>query len=328
MSYGTVQAEKMTTESGYSLGAGNASSFKNRLINGAMQFDQRNAGASYSPANSSVVYGADRWITFSAGAGITAQRISNSGITGFPFAFRQTGASGNTYASFVQRIESANCLDLVGQQVTVSLFVATSNSSNVRIGIEYAGSTDNFNTPTVVQQQTIATTSTLTRYSVTFNALPSQVANGIQLDIEATSGIGVGVTFTITGVQLEVGTVATSFDFRSIGTELSLCQRYYEKSYEITTVPGTAIGNNGAGSVALYNATGGAGPMGISHYMKVSKRTTPTVTVYSSSSGASGFWDSAGTPNAVTISTVGSNQFFVYGNGNNNYMAWTASSEL
>jgi hypothetical protein len=45
MSYGTVQAEKMTTESGYSLGAGNASSFKNRIINGDMRIDQRNAGA-------------------------------------------------------------------------------------------------------------------------------------------------------------------------------------------------------------------------------------------------------------------------------------------
>jgi hypothetical protein len=200
--------------------------FKNRLINGDMTIDQRNNGASYSPTNLSVVYGADRWLTFSAGAGVTAQRINNSGVTGFPFAFRQTGASGNTYASFVQRIESANCLDLVGQQVTVSLFVATSNSSNVRIGLEYAGSTDNFGSPVVIQQQTIATTSTLTRYSVTFNALPSQVANGIQLDIEAASGIGAGVTFTVTGVQLEKGNVATSFDVLPYTTELALCQRY------------------------------------------------------------------------------------------------------
>lgn len=203
--------------------------FRNRIINGAMMIDQRNAGASYSPANATVVYGVDRWLTYSVGAGITAQRISNSGLTGFPYAFRQTGASGNTYASFVQRIESFNCLDLVGQQVTVSFFAATSNSSNVRVTIESAGTTDNFSAPTILQQQTVATTSTLTRYSVTFTALPSSVANGIQLDIEAASGIGAGVTLTITGVQLEKGSTATSFDYRPYGTELQLCQRYCEK---------------------------------------------------------------------------------------------------
>jgi hypothetical protein len=200
--------------------------FKNRLINGDMQIDQRRSGASYTPTNLSVVYGPDRWLTFSGGAAITAQRINNSGLTDFPFAFRQTGASGNTFATFVQRIESANCIDLVGQQVTLSFFAATSNSSNIRVGIEYAGSTDNFGSPVVIQQQTIATTSTLTRYSFTFNALPSQVANGIQLDIDAPSGIGSGVTFTITGCQLEKGSTATSFDVLPIGTELELCQRY------------------------------------------------------------------------------------------------------
>jgi hypothetical protein len=59
MSYGTVQAEKMTTESGYSLGAGNSSSFKNRFINGAMVIDQRNNGASVTPTSSA--YTVDRW---------------------------------------------------------------------------------------------------------------------------------------------------------------------------------------------------------------------------------------------------------------------------
>lgn len=239
--------------------------FRNRIINGAMMIDQRNAGASYSPANATVVYGVDRWLTYSVGAGITAQRISNSGLTGFPYAFRQTGASGNTYASFVQRIESFNCLDLVGQQVTVSFFAATSNSSNVRVTIESAGTTDNFSAPTILQQQTVATTSTLTRYSVTFTALPSSVANGIQLDIEAASGIGAGVTLTITGVQLEKGSTATAFDYRPYGTELALCQRYWER-----------IGYGSDIVIGGYQVTSGTIYASFSH--AVPKRATPSVT--------------------------------------------------
>lgn len=261
--------------------------FRNRIINGAMVIDQRNAGASYSPANATVVYGVDRWLTYSVGAGITAQRISNSGLTEFPYAFRQTGASGNTYASFVQRIESFNCLDLVGQQVTVSFFAATSNSSNVRVTIESAGTTDNFSAPTILQQQTVATTSTLTRYSVTFTALPSSVANGIQLDIEAASGIGAGVTLTITGVQLEKGSTATSFDYRPYGTELALCQRYF-----CVSAGGTQVAQGSSYTETMFQSGCGAvfgdseGRCNL-YTLPVIMRTSPTVTIIGNTLGAS-----------------------------------------
>ena len=77
----------------------------------------------------------------------------------------------------------------------------------------------------------------------------------------ATSVVGTnGATFYITGVQLEKGTVATPFEFRSYGTELALCQRYYEVT-----------------SVSPYNATMSDG-YGRAYYMfKVTKRTTPTI---------------------------------------------------
>jgi hypothetical protein len=60
MAYGTINAEQMTTQSGFTLGAGNASSFKNRIINGAMVIDQRNAGASVTPTADGL-YSLDRW---------------------------------------------------------------------------------------------------------------------------------------------------------------------------------------------------------------------------------------------------------------------------
>ena len=61
MSYGTVQAEQMTTQSGYTLGAGNASSFKNRLINGAQTVDQRGSASSPVNVTNQRPYATDRW---------------------------------------------------------------------------------------------------------------------------------------------------------------------------------------------------------------------------------------------------------------------------
>jgi hypothetical protein len=49
----------------------------------------------------------------------------------------------------------------------------------------------------------------------------------------------VGATFYLTGLQLEAGSTATDFERRPIGTELALCQRYYQKTYELGTAPGT-----------------------------------------------------------------------------------------
>jgi len=84
----------------------------------------------------------------------------------------------------------------------------------------------------------------------------------------ATSVVGTnGATFYITGVQLEVGSTATSFDYRPYGTELVLCQRYYEEMGVLyQTSSWTSITNTG--------------------YYRVSKRAAPTITnVYSSGTG-------------------------------------------
>jgi hypothetical protein len=85
MSYGTVQAERLTTESGYSLGAGNASSFKNRIINGEMDIDQRNAGASVTISTGVQRFSVDRYlcdIVTSSGVVYAAQQVADA-PTGF-----------------------------------------------------------------------------------------------------------------------------------------------------------------------------------------------------------------------------------------------------
>ena len=91
-------------------------------------------------------------------------------------------------------------------------------------------------------------------------------------------------TFEITGIQLEVGSTATDFEHRSVGQELALCQRYFEKTYAQEIALGNASNFNGA-----YSARDGTASSVVRYYpfnYKTTKRATPTVTIYNPSTGA------------------------------------------
>jgi hypothetical protein len=110
----------------------------------------------------------------------------------------------------------------------------------------------------------------------------------------ATSVVGTnGATFYITGVQLEVGVTATSFDYRPYGQELALCQRYYQKTYNYAVRPGTAISANSG--IQTSFGTAGNGIVGNAVVFPVVMRTDPTLTVY----------DNAGNSARVTIYDTG-----------------------
>ena len=101
-------------------------------------------------------------------------------------------------------------------------------------------------------------------------------------DILATNG----ATWQLTGVQLEVGNIATSFEHRSLVDELRMCQRYYEKSYPYTIVPGAASYFSGS-----YTMRDGTASSVVRYYpvnYKVVKRNSPNITLYNPSTGASG----------------------------------------
>jgi hypothetical protein len=96
------------------------------------------------------------------------------------------------------------------------------------VALSYATATDNFSSTTAISSTTFTPTSTPTLFTAQFS-VPSAATTGLKLQF---SGGQAGTTGTIQfglgSVQLEVGTVATSFDFRSIGTELIMCQRYFQ----------------------------------------------------------------------------------------------------
>jgi hypothetical protein len=237
--------------------------FKNRIINGAMTIDQRNNGASVTPTDGQ--YTLDRWV-FAVGqtSKLTTQQNQGSVTppTGFSNYLGITSSSAYTllagdYFTVAQRIEGFNFADMAwgtASAATVTLSFWVRSSLTGTFGGTLNNSVYNRNYPFTY---TILLANTWEQKSVTVAGDTSGTwvgaTNGTGLSIQfslgmgstysgtsgawtssvvfaptgATSVVGTnGATWYITGVQLEKGSVATSFDFRDYGRELILCQRY------------------------------------------------------------------------------------------------------
>jgi hypothetical protein len=302
-----------------------ASSFlRNRLINGGMQIWQRGTSGFTTLGN----YCADRW-QISASGSLSTVAQSTDVPSGFQYSL-SISATNTPY--FNQKIESVNCYDLAGQSVTISFWLKQTTGAGagaVSLNLQYANSVDNWSAATGIGSSTsFTTTSSWAYYTATYTNLPTNVKNGLMVQIVGnTSG---STAFLVTGVQLEQGSVATPFERRLYGQELALCQRYYEQSYDYGTVAGTATYSS-----ATLASTGNPNILMLGTY-KVTKRTAPTVAVYSPYNGASGNMSSGSTNYSANLSSWGSapgtNSFGSYNSTNagtnNYYMQWTASAEL
>jgi len=304
-----------------SLGVSEA--FKNRIINGAMVIDQRNAGASISNNTSGSQYSVDRWLIYGAQASkFTAQQNAGSvtppaGYTNYLGITSSSSYSVLSTDDFVvlQRIEGFNTADLAwgtanAATVTLSFWVRSSltgtfggslrnSAANRSYPFSYtisAANTWKQKSITIIGDTTGTwLTNNGTGISVAFSLGAGSTASGtagawsagnfIQ-PTGATSVVGTnGATFYITGVQLEVGSSATSFDFRSIGTELQLCQRYYQKSFPQATAPAQNAGTTGC-IFGLSPANSGAA-YGMVVFPVVMRATPGTVILYNPSAANS-----------------------------------------
>ena len=299
--------------------ATNATGFKNRIINGAMVIDQRNAGASVTPTSDST-YTLDRWVTRHAGgAGRFSVIQSATSAANFPtstlLSVTVTSApSGTELYGIQQIIEGYNIADFgwgtaYAQSVTVSFRVRSSLTGTYCVSMRNPTADRSYVAEFTINAANTFETKTVTIAGVTDGTWLSTNGAGLLFFIclgsgatrEGTAGSWqssnivatssqvdwintASATFYLTGVQLEVGSTATSFEYRPYGTELALCQRYYENSY----APGTAVGASDISYCdCVYADKTNSSQWGSYIVWKTPKRAAPTATLYSAT-GASG----------------------------------------
>jgi hypothetical protein len=237
---------------------------KNKIING--DFNIWQMGTSIVPALSSIAYTADQFYAFVTGAAPTYARVtlSGSGVSGSDTALQITGIGGNTTNNIGQRIEAANCTDMIaGKVYTLSAMIYSSSGSlSPTYSIQTANARDNFSTLTALASGTLSSVpaTTWTKVSVTFTCT-NECLKGVQIEVQLGS-ITAGRIVLIKDFQLEAGSVATPLEKTLAPLELIKCQRFYETGFAIFEGYNIANGN-----------------CSMTPYFKVTKRTNPSVTV-------------------------------------------------
>jgi hypothetical protein len=326
MPYGVIQVDTVKDSLNNTL-APSSSVFRNRIINGAMVIDQRNAGASITPT--ATTYTLDRWqATLSQSSKYSVQQ-SSVAPTGFVNSTLITSLSAysvgaSDFFDYRQSIEGFNVSDLGwgtanAKTVTLSFWVRSSLTGTFGGAIKNSAANRSYpftytiSSANTWEYETITIAGDTTGTWVTTNGagLILQIGLGVGSTYSGTAGswstnnyisatgatsvVGTnGATFYITGVQLEVGTNATSFDYRPYGTELALCQRYYE--------------TNGTGWITTSSN------FGVAIYYRVTKRATPTITTNTGTVSGSNY--------------IGLTSFRMDAQGPLDVSSWTSSSEL
>lgn len=348
----------------------NASSnfgFKNRILNGNMVLDQRNAGASVTPT--ATQYALDRWqITVAQASKLSIQQ-SSTAPAGFINSTLITSLSAysvgaSDFFDYRQSIEGLNVADFGwgtanAQTVTLSFWVRSSLTGTFGGAVKNSAGNRSYpftytiSVANTFEQKTVTIAGDTSGTWLTTNGagLILQIGLGVGSTFSGTAGawaaanylsatgatsvVGTsGATFYITGVQLEKGSTATSFDYRPYGTELALCQRYFETSYPL----GTAVG---AGSMQANSITqticSTNGFLTGTILWKVTKRANSSIVFYNYNGtantwfqGKQGQSESAYTPASIIASPY---LVYWYNSGINtdsnvHYGMFTASAEL
>jgi hypothetical protein len=243
----------------------NSMGFRNRIINGEMRIDQRNAGASVTPTSNATYQSCDRWMATLSPSPSRYSLQQNAGAVTPPAGFANylgvtslaatsLGATDNYAIS--QQIEGYNIADLAwgtanAQPITISFWVRSSLTGTFGGAINNSGSTRSYpfsftiSAANTWEQKTLTIAGDTSGTWLTTNGIGMYVVFSLGCGTTrsgtagawnsnwnfsatgATSVVGTsGATFYITGVQLEAGSVASPFERRDYGRELMMCQRY------------------------------------------------------------------------------------------------------
>ena len=288
----------------------NQSGRKNLIINGAMNVAQR--GTSFSHNGNITAYPVDRFLMivyntgFATPTGGTSAQVdltdSDSESLGFSTAIRFTPASDSKLCYLSQKVEDVS--RLAGKTITLSYYARVNTGTFTipnegRITQNFgSGGSSATNTFASFDDNVLTTSWKRISYSLTLPSVVGKTINaGNNTDVRTfhTADLSSLGWIEITGVQLEVGSVATEFEHRSFGEELALCQRYYQKSYAYGTAPGSVTTAGWIGST-LRLSDQQTGYVEGDPRFEQRMRTSPTIT----------FYDRNGTVNRVNYYIGGS----------------------
>ena len=300
--------------------------FRNLIINGDMSIAQRGTSSSSVSTAGYHSVDRFRIALENAGTFTVSQSSDVPTGQGFQKSFKldcttaDASLASGDINTFEQRIEGQNLQYLKkgtsnAESVTVSFWVKTNKTGTYVFEL-----IDNDNSRHIAKTFTVDSSSTWEKKTLTFagdtsgaltydnstamtiriwlsagsdfqgGTLPSswQSASGTNRAVGQTVNLADNTAneWYITGVQLEVGTSASDFEFLPYDVNLRRCQRYYEKSYDVNTAPGTNTSN---GVIIHSGSSNQSGNIQIPLIWKTPKRTSPSITSYTEA-GTSGQW--------------------------------------
>jgi hypothetical protein len=295
-------------------------SFRNKVINGNFDYWQRGT------SNTSIATGqylADRWLHFRVGSTANVSRqaftLGQTDVPNEPTYFHRTIVTSSAGASnrcdLRQNIESVRTL--AGQTAILSFWAKADASKNIAVEFQQSFGTGGSPSSGVnaIGVTTCALTTSWKKFTIPVN-IPSISGKTLGTDNNdiltillwfdagstynsRTNSLGQqSGTFDIAQVQLEAGSVATPFEVRPLGTELQLCQRYFCKTFPLSTAPGDNRGVTGC--IIERTGTFSTGTALSTRWQyPVAMRAAPTITLYNVGTGTSGFWKDAFGVNTV-----------------------------
>lgn len=325
--------------------------FRNRIINGACQVNQRGS------LNSSVGFGGpDRYWMQVNGAGgqfvqsqgsITYNGIVRSAVVQTVTTVVADLGTTKYWSGITQFIEGYNAYDLVGKPIAVSFIFQASIPGQYTVNIR-----DSADSLSYVATINVAAAGVPQKFTILIppfpaNAvIPNSNGRGIVIWIGTQNGAAylapaintwlsgiymtangsvtwsgtVGAYIAMTELQLEAGPVATPFENRPFGLELQLCQRYFCKTFPYATAPANNSAAGTGGALFIFGAGQGAASsyQGQRWVFPVQMRAGPSITAYNPGTGSAGVWrDSASGGESLPSVSVSENGAFVLMNNGN-----------
>lgn len=354
---------------GTSYNGGQLAGLRNKIINGSMEIAQR--GTSFTVNTGfGANYTLDRYSRIAVTSAVVTVTQASDGPASeptLPYSLRCTVATADPTVTaselwtLLQKIEGYSARDLIGKTFTLSFWARSAKvgthcvafynndypSADRYYVAEYnisVADTWEYKEITIIGGLITAGTWDWTNgsgltvgWTLYCGATRQGVAGSWQSGwaLATSSQVNVldtiGNIFAITGVQLEVGNTPTPFEHRPFGVELSMCQRYYEKSFPYATAPAQNVG----ASLGAAYATGQVLNQTFSSLVKfaVAKRAAPTITTYAPDAASANWTTITGVTPTATTANIGDSAFAVVGSvavtaGASYSIHWQASAEL